>query len=241
MTREYKKGFTIIELMLAMSFISVLLLAIAFTAIQVGKMYNRGMTLRSVNHSGRNIGDTLRRDFLQTDQRRITRPSSSDAVIWVSDGGERMSGRFCLGYHSYLWNTPKAIDEDINTGNAVVMGPDGKPISFVRVIDEGGSLCRLQADSTYPNQLNEAGRVTHLLKPKDKGDVILAVHSFSVRPIVWDSHAANSLYGLNFTIGTSKLGEINTTDQSCIPPSDGKSNIEFCAINNFDMIVRTNG
>ena len=37
MIRGYKKGFTLIELMLAMSFISVLLLSIAMVGIQAGK------------------------------------------------------------------------------------------------------------------------------------------------------------------------------------------------------------
>ena len=46
MIRGYKKGFTLIELMLAMSFVSVLLLSIAMVGIQAGKMYSRGIVLR---------------------------------------------------------------------------------------------------------------------------------------------------------------------------------------------------
>ena len=63
-------GFTIIELTLAMAFISVLLLSIVMTAIQAGRIYNRGAVLRSVNQAGRDVSDTLRRDFLQTNAKR---------------------------------------------------------------------------------------------------------------------------------------------------------------------------
>ena len=55
MIQGYKKGFTLIELMLAMSFISVLLLSIAMVGIQAGKMYSRGIVLRDVNKAGRDI------------------------------------------------------------------------------------------------------------------------------------------------------------------------------------------
>jgi prepilin-type N-terminal cleavage/methylation domain-containing protein len=71
MIQGYKKGFTLIELMLAMSFISVLLLSIAMVGIQAGKMYSRGIVLRDVNQAGRDISDTIRRDFLQANAEKI--------------------------------------------------------------------------------------------------------------------------------------------------------------------------
>jgi prepilin-type N-terminal cleavage/methylation domain-containing protein len=72
MIRGYKKGFTLIELMLAMSFISVLLLSIAMVGIQAGKMYSRGIVLRDVNQAGRDISDTIRRIFFKRMPKRLT-------------------------------------------------------------------------------------------------------------------------------------------------------------------------
>ena len=43
-----RRGFTLIELMLAIAFISMLLLAIAAVGIQVGRIYTRGIVLRDV-------------------------------------------------------------------------------------------------------------------------------------------------------------------------------------------------
>ena len=48
-----RRGFTLIELMLAIAFISMLLLAIAAVGIQVGRIYTRGIVLRDVNQAGR--------------------------------------------------------------------------------------------------------------------------------------------------------------------------------------------
>ena len=87
-----RRGFTLIELMLAIAFISMLLLAIAAVGIQVGRIYTRGIVLRDVNQAGREISDTLRRDFLQANQRKIV----TDAVR-VPDNNHWVSGRVCLG------------------------------------------------------------------------------------------------------------------------------------------------
>ena len=109
MTRQCRRhGFTLIELMLAMAFVSVLLLAIATIAIQAGKLYNRGLTLKSINQSGREIGDTLRRDFLQANAGKISGNANS-AVVMVQAGGADRSGRLCLGDYSYVWNVPKVV------------------------------------------------------------------------------------------------------------------------------------
>lgn len=230
------RGFTIIELMLAMTFISMLLLSIVLTAIQAGKMYNRGVVLRSVNHAGRDIGDAMRRDFIQSDRRQI----ATDTIIEVRDGGEAVSGRFCLGRYSYIWNTPRVLDEDIASA-AVVKGPDGKPVNFVRVIDEDQYLCE-ETHGTYINHLDDASKITHLLKtPVDTNEVVLALHSLNISPVATIDGSSEALYRLQYTVGTSKLSEINTANQLCKPPTDADANADFCAINQFDTIVRTNG
>lgn len=239
--RRNSGGFTIIELMLALAFISMLLLAIVMTAIQAGRMYSYGATLRSINQAGRDISDMLRRDFIQTDQRQVVRNGDGDVVMGLKDGGSLRSGRVCLGQYSYLWNVPEVLDDSL-TGQAVVVDHEGQPINFVRVVDSGGGLCRPDASGRYINQLTDPSRVTHLLKRQADGrEVVLAMHQLQVSSVAGASDSSDSLFGITMVIGTSRLDEINTSDQSCRPPSDDQSNIDFCSINQFDMIVRTNG
>ncbi len=231
-----RRGFTLIELMLAIAFISMLLLAIAAVGIQVGRIYTRGIVLRDVNQAGREISDTLRRDFLQANQRKIV----TDAVR-VPDNNNWVSGRMCLGSYSYVWNNPKHLDNPGMLGDSSLFRVDGRSVTMVRVVDPDGGLCKRSASGTYSNS-ETSTKVTHLLKPIQDGDGAIGIHGLSVKKVAPSSAVDNSeeaLYRLVMTIGTSKMSELNHA--GCRPPADGESNAEFCAINNFEMIVRTNG
>jgi hypothetical protein len=75
----------------------------------------------------------------------------------------------------------------------------------------------------------------------EKGDqgVVLAIHELGIEPVLANSNSSEALFRVNYIIGTSAQAEIN--GQQCRPPADGSANDQFCAINQFEMIVRTNG
>lgn len=244
MTRRYRRyGFTLVELMLAMAFVSVLLLAIATIAIQAGKLYNRGLTLKSINQSGREISDSLRRDFLQANAGKISGNANS-AVVMVQAGGADRSGRLCLGDYSYVWNVPKVVSGEVKAGAGIITevgGPhSGRPINFARVIDPDGMLCQKNETTGAYMSTVATDKVTHLLKPAGSNDVVLAIHQMKAARVAGDS-GADSLYRLEFVLGTSQLEAVNTANGTCKPPVDNSENLDFCAINSFEMIVRTNG
>lgn len=244
MTRRYRRyGFTLVELMLAMAFVSVLLLAIATIAIQAGKLYNRGLTLKSINQSGREISDSLRRDFLQANAGKISGNARS-AVVMVQAGGADRSGRLCLGDYSYVWNVPKVVSGEVKAGAGIITevgGPhSGRPINFARVIDPDGMLCQKNETTGAYMSTVATDKVTHLLKPAGSNDVVLAIHHMQAARVAGDS-GADSLYRLEFVLGTSQLEAVNTANGTCKPPADNSENLDFCAINSFEMIVRTNG
>ena len=244
---KQRKGFTLVELMLAMSFVSVLLLSIAMTAIQAGRIYNRGTVLRTVNQAGRDIGDMLRRDFLQTNAAKIVvnvDNSIENPVITTQEGGETLGARFCLGQYSYVWNTAVTLDKGILANPSVAYttkaGSDKTPVTLVRVDDREGQLCqRDPVTNRYPSAI-DAAMTTQLLKPIGADDVVIAVHDMKVMRMT-NSEGSEQLYSIQFTLGTSAIEEINTLDGTCKPPNDDQANADFCAINKFDMIVRTNG
>ncbi len=244
MTQRYRRyGFTLIELMLAMAFVSVLLLAIATIAIQTGKLYNRGLTLKSINQSGREISDSLRRDFLQANAGKISGNANS-AVVMVQAGGADRSGRLCLGDYSYVWNVPKVVSGEVKSGAGIITevgGPhSGRPINFARVIDPDGMLCQKNETTGAYMSTVATDKVTHLLKPAGSNDVVLAIHQMKAARVAGGS-GADSLYRLEFVLGTSQLEAVNTANGTCKPPADNSENLDFCAINSFEMIVRTNG
>lgn len=246
MQKHRGAGFTLIELMLAMSFVAMLLLAIAMILIHSGNLYNRGLTLKAINQAGRDITDTLRRDFLQANAGKVSRQVADEkqAVIWARAGGEVRSGRFCLGDYSYVWNVPKVIAGEVTGGPGVIVESGGvragRPVNFARVIDPDGALCKVHpVTGKLPDTIDHTS-LSHLLKPAQAGDVILAVHSLGVKLLAHDG-VSSGLFAVNITLGTSQLESIDTANGSCKPPADGQANIDFCAINNFDMIMRTNG
>ena len=55
-----KKGFTLIELMLAVAFLGTLLLSVAMLAMRLVNMYTKGATMRAVNSVGSAIVDDVR-------------------------------------------------------------------------------------------------------------------------------------------------------------------------------------
>ena len=232
-------GFTLVELMLAMAFISVLLLSITMVAIQAGRLYNRGVVLRDVNQAGRDISDTLRRDFLQTNAEKITKVDDQPVII-IRNGGTPVSGRFCLGGYSYVWNYAAALDnERLRAGSGIVHSDDGQPINLARVVDWDGGLCAKAANGSYPATLT-SGETTQLLKSITRaGEGTIGLHRLTLAKVS-KADGPKELYRLNFTLGTSVIAEINTSDGTCRPPADDQSNLEFCAVNSFDMIVRTN-
>ena len=235
-----QKGFTIIELTLSMAFVSVLLLAIVMTSIQAGRIYNKGVVLESVNQASRDIGDSIRRDFMQSDAAHVSRTDEPESVIILSEGGQPKSGRFCLGGYSYLWNYPSVLEAAL-AGESVsgpVVRRGDTIINFVRVVDDGGSFCA-SSDGNYETNIGADRQLMSMLDEKGDQGVVLAIHELGIEPVLANSNSSEALFRVNYTIGTSAQAEIN--GQQCRPPADGSANDQFCAINQFEMIVRTNG
>ena len=232
MIRDAKQGFTLIELMLAMTFISILLLSITMVGIQAGRMYSRGVVLRDVNQAGRDISDTFRRDFLQANAGKI-----NITGLRVPNNENWTTGRLCLGAHSYVWNNPKYLDDPSLLGANRLFKVDGNPINLVRVVDADGGLCKRDGSGRYPETVDMA-KSSNLLRPISSGDGSIGIHNVTLEKITSDS-SREALYRLTFTLGTSKMSEIRNS--SCKAPDETDSNFEFCAINKFEMIVRTNG
>ncbi len=232
MIRDARQGFTLIELMLAMTFISILLLSITMVGIQAGRMYSRGVVLRDVNQAGRDISDTFRRDFLQANAGKI-----NITGLRVPNNENWTTGRLCLGAHSYVWNNPKYLDDPSLLGANRLFKVDGNPINLVRVVDADGGLCKRDGSGRYPETVDMA-KSSNLLRPISSGDGSIGIHNVTLEKITSDS-SREALYRLTFTLGTSKMSEIRNS--SCKAPDETDSNFEFCAINKFEMIVRTNG
>ncbi len=222
------KGFTLIELMLSMTFISILLVAIAMTVIQISNTYNRGITLKEVNQAGRSISSELQRAITSGAPFSIE-PGVGSRYIEQGDWG----GRLCLGQYSYIWNYGKALNNNDPNGNSLNVyssNPNTK-IRFVKVLDGSAIYC-----SESSRKIDPADAVELL----NVGDHSLAVHDFRVvsELTAADSKTRERLYSLTYSIGTNDDNALLSNPSSCKGPGEAGSDLAYCAVQEFNIVAR---
>ena len=253
-TNTHRRGFTLIELMLAMTFIAILLLTIAMTVIQMGTIYNRGMAIKEVNQASRDVADDLRRSVQASGVFEIN-PSGTDTTDFVrfmrpvNGNNVAVSGRLCLGSYSYIWNTIAAIETNFVDRARYLnsAGTAGDTVNFAKVADTGKKYCAKDTNGAllYKNILfADASNTTELLKP---GDRTIRVLSFNVTTTAsaFDPTSGQRIYQVTYGFGTGTEGSVaeamvmtNGIPTSCLPPNDPKSNFTYCNAQQFAIVLR---
>ena len=228
MTVKRMQGFTLIELTLVMAFFSILLIAIIMTTLQMGKLYTKGVTNKNINQIGRDLGDTLRRDFLTASSKRIvlTDPTGT---------GTALSGRLCLGSVSYVWNTADLL----NQPTATKITKNGVAMVFERVVDATNQLCTVQGTGSYLTDIPSSFISKSILTTDGRS---LAIYDMSVTELA--TNGSDGLYDIKMTIGTNDVTAVDrdvNQKVTCKAPTDASSNFDYCSVADFDFIVRTGG
>jgi hypothetical protein len=224
-----KLGFTMIELMLAMAFVSALLLAIAMTVIQIGNTYNRGITYKGVNRAGSALANELLRGINSGSSFNL---ASTDPVYYIP---QSWGGRLCTGQYSYIWNYGKALESgDTNSLNTYPSPNQSTPINFVKILDSSESYCNLATTTKKEVDMNDAVELLNA------GQNNLAIHDFSITSNAYDGKTLQRLYNISFLIGTNDQTTLTDASGSteCLLANDVNSNPTYCAVNKFDILAR---
>lgn len=250
-TNTKQSGFTLIELTLSLAFISILLLLVATTTIQLGSMYQKGVALKTINQSGRDVVRIMRDDIASASRDTIRFVSSKpgNAAILPND---RASFRLCLGSVSYVGNSAAAIraySQNVNITSVPLIkttGSDAYPVHLARVQDRTGLYCRKDARTgrlVQQNLLNNNFREMLVstegragVQDQAKQSSLVAVHTMSFSPFVSDATTKQYMYQLNIGIGTNEKGTIGS-DGKCSPPGEQNQNFDNCAISEFNTII----
>lgn len=208
-----RNGFTLVELMFAMAFIAIMLVAIAACVIQIGNIYQRGITLTAVNTAGRNVASILQKDIAATSPSKLPVATTNN--------------RLCLGTHTYLWNIP---------GTSSNKTTDGTAITFAQVDDTTAAYCQKDSDGNYPTPSS----VRELLNNASSADRGLVLYSLTVKKVGDD---ADALYTITYTVGTSDQSVItidasDASNDTCNAPSGTNSDINYCSVNTFSVTAR---
>lgn len=225
-----KRGFTMVELMIAMSFVAVLLVAIATVAMQMTTIYTRGVTVREVNQAGRYTIDVMTRDIA------ASYPFSVEAAYVNTSGGSRL----CLGDVTYAWSSKDVLNGETASSHALTKYSDGTPVRFIRLEDAGASLCRYsESDGSVDSEPIDPGLATELISDGQR-DLVVRDFSIEQAPSYSTGDTGPKLYMLRVVIGTNDSDYINTTnDDRCEPSADHTTNEQsYCAINEFKFVAR---
>lgn len=107
--RSNQKGFTIVELMIATSVFSVVLLLCSYGLIQIGKLYYKGITSTRTQNTARSILDSISQDI-----------EFADNNIVINNGTPTTMGMICAGHHRYSYQ----INLQLNNTNHVLILDD---------------------------------------------------------------------------------------------------------------------
>lgn len=233
--RKHQQGFTIVELMLAMSFVALLLLAITATVIQMTNIYTKGLTMRAVGQTGETLADDMRRTIessrpLDLGTTNAGGQNYKPMVVLGGDLNNPDGGRLCTGSYSYIWNNGKDLQNPVNKYS----DNDGL-IRMAKVVDNGSLYC---AD---PSRSVDRSVATEML---NAGDRELAVQSIEIKQVADDPDSGQALYLIDLEVGTndqealSRQTTLTSIDTSCRPPSQAVKQEEYCAVNKFEFTAR---
>ena len=132
-----KKGFTLIEITIAIAFISILLLTITLVVNDIIKSYRKGAAMKSVNSTGLDLideftstiseapsvtfsnfceyySDSAEKDRCNNDRANLFTFQRWKASVRIKDlvADVPVYGAFCTGKYSYLWNTGYALNSN---------------------------------------------------------------------------------------------------------------------------------
>ena len=174
--KEHKKGFTIIEITLAMTFLAILMVSIATLIMRVTNIYQKGLAMRAINATGTEIIEAITRtvgaasylvDIHSQDAElggngvmeydnnyKLVEKYYYDYTVYNENhNGKNFNvqyfGVLCTGDYSYIWNTARALDPDFTTKNFITV--NGEKVKMVRVYDREQTQCNKDKNGSVAN------------------------------------------------------------------------------------------
>lgn len=207
MIRKNKDGFTLVELMLAMTFFSFVLLFVVSGFVQINRTYTRGVTQKDIQNAARAVVDDI------SDAIRNSRPNS----VVVTTGGSPF--RLCIGGSARRYAFNQHIGGDTTAAsfsNETFASPSTEEITLARST-ETGVACG--------DAVNRDEEVSRTLIDNN-----MRVQHLSVERI----NTSNS-FKINLVLSTEDLNDFDTfgVDASCTVVTGD----EFCYVARLETVV----
>ncbi len=236
---DRRRGFTLIELVLSMGFVSILMIAIAMTVIQISNIYNKGITLKEVNQTGRVIANELQSTIASSTPFSVD-PGVGDKYLNDKLGvvsrliKQDWGGRLCLGRYSFVWNYGKAIYGGDKT-KMNTYSDSSDQINLVKIYDPSNIYCVETSKKVIKNDAIE------LLSSSQHS---IAMHDIKITTddvTAIDKKTGQQLYSIELTLGTNDQNALMQNEESetvCKPPSEPGSDPSYCSVVKFNIAAR---
>ena len=261
-TRTHKKGFTLVEVSIATAFIAVLMIVIVVIIMNVASIYQKGLTMKTLNSVGRSVVDDITKAIDSTSTTNTIGASQQDVTSgaakysWPNDyyrtdnDNSPTMGVFCTGQYSYIWA------DQSHTGHKSVILKYGNGersnIRLLKVQDPIHRVCNEFHTSSYTISISDINisdsSIEELLADTD---IDLYVQEFYVEPVNGTegteknqtiANRGEVFFSGYFTLGTSRGGkEIFDNDINLSNCESQDDDYNYCAINKFKFAVSTAG
>lgn len=211
-------GFTIIELMVATTVFSFVLLICTYGIIKVGNDYYKGITEARTQENARDIMDRITQDI----------QFSGGKVISLTTVG--VVRGFCIGSHRYSFMR----DKQLTTNHVMVVDTVTACDSSTPVLDV----------TTLPQNLNDPTINPALASPEELMTPNVRIMSYDTEiagttppydKLVWpDSSGATGVYSVGFRLIYGEDDLLNAAHDGCA----GGAGIQFCAVSTLLSTVQ---
>jgi prepilin-type N-terminal cleavage/methylation domain-containing protein len=200
-------GFTIIELLVATTIFSIVLVVIVASFLQIGRMFYKGVSINNTNEAARSLVDDIANDVRFSKAATFGDPKADPTVTnkWF----------FCIGQHRYTYRLGVQVkDTDVNT--------TAKDMQAGVIQDTTGGNCQ---DPTKSAGINASQILGPDMRLNDL-DVVKNATGSAVR-----IHAHVLFYGVDDQVFNP---DVNDAAASC---SGTLLSTQFCATSDIDTNI----
>lgn len=259
-----KKGFTLIELSLAIAFISILLITIAILTINVISVYQKGIALKAVNSTGRELISDFTAAVSSSSSTKlpayeqIFQERKGNVNINGKTVNTQVAGAFCSGNYSYLWNSGYILNKKSTepATELVYLDESGarrttSNFRLLKIEDSTRAVCHSQdgkvsISSTYNIQTvdGKENRIADPIELLSSTEDDLAIYNLYVFNPTQNVTTKHTFYSATFILATLRGDvDITATGDYCTNKSAANLSTDFayCAINKFNFSIRATG
>lgn len=223
--RIHQAGFTIIELMVATTVFSFVLLICTYGIIKVGNDYYKGITEARTQENARDTIDRITQDI----------QFSGGAVVPIGANGA--SRGFCIGEHRYSFLLDKQLV------NSLSPGPD--QAKHVMIVDSPSSACATNSPldvAALPQFLNDPAIMPALQSPEELASLNVRIKPYATTMIgtpiyedlIWSQPGSTGVYTVGFKFVYGDDDFLTPTHEGCA----GGAGIQFCAVSTLLSTVQ---